>query len=128
MYHRRKFLLVAGAAAALPFAVVAAEQAPAEKKYAPGISDSEIKIGQAIPYSGPASAYGRVGRAQLAYFRMVNEQGGVNGRRINLRSSGREVSCVGEIEPARRPFERRRRRLPHSMLIWLSAPPQSRRA
>jgi len=56
----------------------------AEKKYDPGASDTEIKIGQTMPYSGPASAYGTVGRSELAYFRMLNEQGGINGRRINL--------------------------------------------
>jgi branched-chain amino acid transport system substrate-binding protein len=58
--------------------------AAAEKHYAPGISDSEIKIGQTLPLSGPASAYAQVGRAEAAYFRMVNETGGVNGRKLNL--------------------------------------------
>ncbi len=56
----------------------------AEKKYAPGVSDTEIKIGQTMPYSGPASAYGTLGKVELAYFRMINEQGGVNGRKITL--------------------------------------------
>jgi branched-chain amino acid transport system substrate-binding protein len=56
----------------------------AEKKHHPGITDTEIKIGQTMPYSGPASVYGAVGRAELAYFKMLNEQGGINGRKINL--------------------------------------------
>lgn len=59
-------------------------QALAQKKYDTGASDTEIKLGQTMPYSGGASAYGVVGRAEAAYFRMVNERGGVNGRRINL--------------------------------------------
>ena len=58
--------------------------AAAEKHYAPGVSDDEIKIGQTLPLSGPASAYGQIGRAEAAYFRMVNETGGVNGRKITF--------------------------------------------
>ena len=56
----------------------------AQKKYDTGATDTEIKIGQTIPLSGPASAYGGIGRVQAAYIRMINEQGGVNGRKINL--------------------------------------------
>jgi branched-chain amino acid transport system substrate-binding protein len=108
MYHRRKFLRIAGAAAASPFAAVAAEQTPAEKKYAPGISYAEIKIGQAMPYSGPASAYGTIGRAQLAYFRMLNEQGGVNGRKINLISLDDGHSPPKTVEQIRRLVEQER--------------------
>jgi ABC-type branched-subunit amino acid transport system substrate-binding protein len=58
--------------------------AHAQKKYDPGASDTEIKIGQTVPFSGPASAYATIGKAQAAYFNMINEQGGVNGRKINL--------------------------------------------
>jgi branched-chain amino acid transport system substrate-binding protein len=58
--------------------------ASAGKKYAPGVSDSEIKIGQTEPYSGPASAYGAIGKSEQAYIAMINEQGGVNGRKIAL--------------------------------------------
>jgi ABC-type branched-subunit amino acid transport system substrate-binding protein len=108
LYHRRKFLRVAGAAAALPFAAVAAEQTSAEKKYAPGISDTEVKIGQAMPYSGPASAYGTIGRAQLAYFRMLNEQGGINGRKINLISLDDGHSPPKTVEQIRRLVEQER--------------------
>jgi ABC-type branched-subunit amino acid transport system substrate-binding protein len=72
--------------AALPavFAILAAVPASAQKKYDPGASDCEIKIGQTMPFSGPASAYAAFGNAEAAYFRMLNDQGGINGRRINL--------------------------------------------
>ena len=59
------------------------DRGPARADNAPGVTDTEIKIGQTMPYSGPASAYGVIGRAEAAYFRMINEQGGVNGRKIN---------------------------------------------
>jgi branched-chain amino acid transport system substrate-binding protein len=63
---------------------VAAPTAVADKKYGPGVSDAEIKIGQTMPYSGPVSVYGQIGRAQLAYFAKVNAEGGINGRKIKL--------------------------------------------
>ncbi|HUU71432.1 MAG TPA: ABC transporter substrate-binding protein, partial [Burkholderiales bacterium] len=50
----------------------------------PGVTESEIKIGNTNPYSGPASAYGTIGRAHAAYFKMINEQGGINGRKVNF--------------------------------------------
>lgn len=56
----------------------------AQKQYDTGASDAEIKVGQTIPLSGPASAYGGIGRVQAAYIRMINEQGGINGRKVNL--------------------------------------------
>jgi ABC-type branched-subunit amino acid transport system substrate-binding protein len=52
----------------------------AERQYGPGVTDSEIKIGQTMPYSGPASAYAVLGKAQIAYIRMINDHGGINGR------------------------------------------------
>ena len=55
-----------------------------QKKYDPGARDSEIKIGQTMPFSGPASAYAAYGNAEAAYFRMINDQGGVNGRSISF--------------------------------------------
>jgi ABC-type branched-subunit amino acid transport system substrate-binding protein len=58
--------------------------AAAQTRYAPGISDTEIKIGQTMPYSGPASAYRAIGMAERAYLAMINDQGGINGRKINL--------------------------------------------
>ncbi|MEO8631098.1 MAG: ABC transporter substrate-binding protein, partial [Betaproteobacteria bacterium] len=63
---------------------VLAMDAPAESKYDAGANDSEIRIGQTMAYTGPASAYGTIGRAQAAYFQMVNERGGINGRRVTL--------------------------------------------
>jgi branched-chain amino acid transport system substrate-binding protein len=63
---------------------VSATAASAQKKYDPGATDTEIKIGQTVPFSGPASAYATIAKAQAAYFKMINEQGGVNGRKINL--------------------------------------------
>ncbi|SFU34433.1 ABC transporter substrate-binding protein [Bradyrhizobium arachidis] len=58
--------------------------ASAQKKYDPGASDTEIKVGQTMPFSGPASAYSSIGKTQAAYFKMINDQGGINGRKINL--------------------------------------------
>ncbi|WP_038976064.1 ABC transporter substrate-binding protein [Bradyrhizobium japonicum] len=58
--------------------------ASAQKKYDLGASDTEIKVGQTMPFSGPASAYSSIGKTQAAYFKMINDQGGINGRKINL--------------------------------------------
>ncbi|SED03256.1 ABC-type branched-chain amino acid transport system, substrate-binding protein [Bradyrhizobium erythrophlei] len=58
--------------------------ANAQKKYDPGASDTEIKVGQTVPFSGPASAYSSIGKTEAAYFKMINDQGGINGRKINL--------------------------------------------
>ena len=69
--------------AALLAAALASPAAFAQKKYDPGASDTEIKIGNTNPYSGPASAYGTIGKTIGAYFKMVNEQGGVNKRKVN---------------------------------------------
>ena len=78
MHHLK---LAAGAAVALAISLAPAY---AQKKYDTGASDTEIKIGQTIPLSGPASAYGGIGKVQAAFVRMINEAGGVNGRKINL--------------------------------------------
>ncbi|MGY4499975.1 branched-chain amino acid transport system substrate-binding protein [Bradyrhizobium sp. GM24.11] len=58
--------------------------ANAQKKYDPGATDTEIKVGQTMPFSGPASAYSSIGKTQAAYFKMINDLGGINGRKINL--------------------------------------------
>lgn len=71
-------------ALALGLAAATAGTARAEKKYAPGITDSEILIGSTQPFSGPASSYSTIGRCHAAYFGMLNEQGGINGRKIKL--------------------------------------------
>jgi branched-chain amino acid transport system substrate-binding protein len=75
-------------------------------KYSTGASDTEIKIGQTMPYSGNASAYGQVGRAHAAYFRMINEQGGINGRKITLISLDDGYSPPKTVELARQLVER----------------------
>ena len=80
----------------------------AEKKYAPGVTDAEIKIGQTMPYSGPASAWGTVGLAELAYFRMINEHGGVNGRKIKLISLDDAFSAPKTVEQTRKLVEEER--------------------
>ncbi len=67
-------------------AAFGAGNAFAEKRYGPGATDSEIKIGQTMPYSGPASAYATTGRAQAAYFAKINAEGGIHGRKIKLTS------------------------------------------
>ena len=63
---------------------VAGAPAFAEKKYDEGATDTEIKIGNTMPYSGPASAYGKIGQTEAAFFQMINDQGGINGRKINF--------------------------------------------
>jgi branched-chain amino acid transport system substrate-binding protein len=77
-------LIRSAAAAAVMLGAIVATPALAQKKYDTGATDTEIKIGQTIPLSGPASAYGGIGRVQAAYVRMINEQGGLGGRKINL--------------------------------------------
>jgi branched-chain amino acid transport system substrate-binding protein len=77
----------------------------AEKNYGPGVTDSEIKIGQTMPYSGPLSAFGTIGKAQAAYFEMINSKGGVNGRKINLLSLDDGYSPPKTIEQTRKLVE-----------------------
>jgi branched-chain amino acid transport system substrate-binding protein len=89
----------------LGVAVVSAIPAVAQKNNAPGITDTEIKIGQTMPYSGPASAWGVIGRAELAYFKMINDQGGINGRKINLISLDDAFSAPKTVEQTRRLVE-----------------------
>lgn len=84
----------------------AAGPALAQKSYAPGVSDTEIKVGQTGPLSGPASAYGVISKVEAAYFRMVNEQGGVNGRKINLMTLDDAYSPPKTVEHVRRLVEK----------------------
>ena len=72
------------AAFALALGATCLSPALAQKQYDTGASDTEIKVGQTIPLSGPASAYGSIGKVQAAYIRMIDEKGGINGRKINL--------------------------------------------
>ncbi|WP_460290851.1 ABC transporter substrate-binding protein, partial [Bradyrhizobium diazoefficiens] len=80
MSNRRVFM---AATAALAFAF-SASQAIAQKKYDTGASDTEIKIDQTVPFSGAYSVYANIGKTQAAYFKMINDQGGINGRKIKL--------------------------------------------
>ncbi|NBS46236.1 MAG: branched-chain amino acid ABC transporter substrate-binding protein [Betaproteobacteria bacterium] len=77
----------------------------AQKKYDPGANDKEIKIGQSMPYSGPASAYGVIGKVQAAYFKRLNEKGGINGRRINFISLDDGYSPPKTVEVIRKLVE-----------------------
>jgi ABC-type branched-subunit amino acid transport system substrate-binding protein len=79
--------------------------ANAQGKYGPGASDTEILIGQTNPYSGPLSSYGTQGRAQIAYYAMINEQGGINGRKIKLISLDDGYSPPKTVEHHRRLVE-----------------------
>jgi branched-chain amino acid transport system substrate-binding protein len=85
--------------------IVCAGNAPAQKQYGPGVSDTEIRIGNIMPYSGPASAYGIVGKTISAYFRMINDNGGINGRKINFISYDDAYSPPKTVEQARRLVE-----------------------
>jgi len=89
----------------LAVAMVCGPDALAQKKYGPGASDTEIKLGQTMPYSGPASAYGAIGKAEVAYFQMINEQGGINGRKINLISLDDAYSPPRAVEQVRKLVE-----------------------
>jgi branched-chain amino acid transport system substrate-binding protein len=82
-----------------------AGSALAQKKYDTGASDTEIRIGQTMPYSGPASAYGSLGRTQVAYFKMLNDNGGINGRKINVISLDDGYSPAKTLESTRRLVE-----------------------
>ena len=93
------------AAALLGGAALAASPAAAQKKYDPGASDTEIKIGNTTPYSGPASAYGVIGKTETAYFNKVNAEGGINGRKINFISYDDGYSPPKTVEQARKLVE-----------------------
>ena len=87
-------------------AAVAGQNACAQAaKYGPGASATEIKLGQTMPYSGPASAYGTIGKVQQAYFKMINDNGGINGRKINLISLDDGYSPPKTVEQVRRLVE-----------------------
>ena len=92
-------------AAGLALGAMLAAPAYAQKKYDPGASDTEIKIGHTNPYSGPASAYGLVGKTQAAYFKMINETGGVNGRKINFISYDDAYNPPKTVEQTRKLVE-----------------------
>src|ERR671923_884962 len=92
-------------AAVVAGAALAASSAAAQKKYDPGASDTEIKVGNTNPYSGPASAYGVIGKTIAAYFNKINADGGVNGRKINFISYDDGYSPPKTVEQARKLVE-----------------------
>ncbi|OFZ84221.1 MAG: branched-chain amino acid ABC transporter substrate-binding protein [Betaproteobacteria bacterium RBG_16_66_20] len=91
--------------AALLAAALASPAALAQKKYDPGASDKEVLLGHINPYSGPASAYGTIGRVIAAYFKKVNQEGGVNGRMLNMISYDDGYSPPKTVEMARKLVE-----------------------
>jgi branched-chain amino acid transport system substrate-binding protein len=97
----RRALLAMGGAAGLGVALPAL----AQKQYGPGVTDTEIKIGNILPYSGPASAYGTLGKTLQGYFNKVNEQGGVNGRKLKLLSLDDGYNPAKTVEQARKLVE-----------------------
>jgi branched-chain amino acid transport system substrate-binding protein len=84
---------------------VASGSALAQKKYDPGASDAEIRIGNIMPYSGPASAYGVIGKTEEAYFKKINAEGGINGRKITFVSYDDGYVPAKAVEQARRLVE-----------------------
>src|SRR5580700_10697724 len=91
--------------ATVPALALSASSAHAQKKYDTGARDTEIKIGQTVPCSGPAAAYATIGKAQAAYIRMVNEQGGVNGRKVNFIQYDDAYSPPKTVEQVRKLVE-----------------------
>jgi branched-chain amino acid transport system substrate-binding protein len=102
--------------------VLASGLAFAAGQYGPGVSDTEIKIGNTMPYSGPASAYGAVGKSDAAYFAMINDQGGINGRKINFISRDDGYSPPKTVELVRQLVEEE-----HVLLLFntLGTPPNT---
>ncbi|MBV9199608.1 MAG: ABC transporter substrate-binding protein [Alphaproteobacteria bacterium] len=102
---RRSILAAApaGIALAAPFLLIG--PARAAKQYGPGVTDTEIKIGNTCFYSGPASSYGTIGKAETAYFKMLNDQGGVNGRKIIFLSYDDAYSPPKTVEQTRKLVE-----------------------
>src|ERR1041384_8506800 len=96
------FHLVTGTTVAV---ALSASSAYAQKKYDPGASDTEIKVGQTVPFSGAYSVYANIGKTQAAYMKMINEQGGINGRKINLIQYDDAYSPPKTVEQVRKLVE-----------------------
>lgn len=93
------------AALATAVATLATSAALAQKKYDTGATDTEIKVGNIMPYSGPASAYGIIGKTEEAYFKMINDRGGINGRKINFVTYDDGYSPPKAVEQVRKLVE-----------------------
>src|SRR5205807_10382837 len=89
----------------LSIAAITTKPTPAQKRYDAGASDSEIKIGNIMPYSSPASAWGVVGRTEAVYFDKINDEGGINGRKITFISYDDAYSPPKTVEQARKLVE-----------------------
>src|SRR5206468_8248119 len=96
---------LAAFSAAIIFVAAAGTSALAQKMYDTGATDTEIKIGNIMPYSGPASAYGVIGKTEAAYFKKINDAGGINGRKINFISYDDGYSPPKTVEQARKLVE-----------------------
>src|SRR4030088_2815175 len=104
MLAKQKLRIAAFATAVIAF-VATSGSALAQKKYDTGATDYEIKIGNIMPYSGPASAYGVIGKTEEAYFKKINAEGGINGRKINFISYDDGYSPPKAVEQARKLVE-----------------------
>src|ERR1700743_238077 len=93
------------ASAALLMLAASSSGALAQKKYDPGATDTEIKVGNTMPYSGPASAYGPIGKVEAAYFNKINAEGGINGRRLNFITYDDAYSPPKAVEQVRKLVE-----------------------
>src|SRR5690348_17636024 len=93
------------ATTALALFAASSTGALAQKKYDTGATDTEIKMGNIMPYSGPASAYGVIGKIEAAYFKKINDAGGINGRKINFISYDDGYSPPKTVEQARKLVE-----------------------
>src|SRR6201999_316735 len=96
---------LASVTAAIAVLAIASSPSFAQKKYDVGATDTEIKVGNIMPYSGPASAYGVIGRTEAAYFKMINDAGAINGRRINFITYDDGYSPPKAVEQARKLVE-----------------------
>src|SRR6202162_3052453 len=101
----RQQLRIAVFSTALVACAAISGSAFAQKKYDAGATDTEIKIGNIMPYSGPASAYGVIGKTEEAYFKKINAEGGINGRKINFISYDDGYSPPKAVEQARKLVE-----------------------
>src|SRR5712672_4573510 len=104
MLARQKLRIAAFSTAVIAFAATSGG-ALAQKKYDPGATDTEIKIGNIMPYSGPASAYATIGKTEAAYFKKINEEGGINGRKLNFISYDDGYNPAKTVEQARKLVE-----------------------
>ena len=96
---------LAAFSAAIIMLAASGGSALSQKKYDVGATDTGIKIGNIMPYSGPASAYGVIGRTEAAYFRKINAEGGINGRKVNFISYDDAYSPPKTVEQARKLVE-----------------------